>query len=139
MTLVLDSSVTLAWLFADKTTPRVQSAVDQVVNTGGTAPALWRLAVANTLTVAVRRGRIDRLHRDRALAELTRLPITVDLDCATFAWTTTLGLADRCRLTLYDAAYLELAQRHAPPLAALDRALRKAAEMVGVECPDLTA
>jgi len=40
----------------------------------------------------------------------------------------TLALADRFRLTLYDAAYLELAQRRALPLATLDFDLRKAGE-----------
>jgi predicted nucleic acid-binding protein len=36
-------------------------------------------------------------------------------------------LAERHRLTLYDAAYLELAQRRGLPLATLDRELRTAA------------
>jgi len=40
------------------------------------------------------------------------------------AWDPTLSLAQRCRLTLYDAAYLELAQRLRLPLASLDQALR---------------
>jgi len=43
-----------------------------------------------------------------------------------------LTLARRHRLTVYDAAYLELAHRDGLPLASLDRALRKAARASGV-------
>jgi predicted nucleic acid-binding protein len=42
-------------------------------------------------------------------------------------------LAERHRLTLYDAAYLELALRRSLPLATLDRQLRVAATNEGVQ------
>ena len=41
-------------------------------------------------------------------------------------------VADRFRLTLYDACYLELAQRRALPLATLDKDLRKAAKTLDI-------
>ena len=41
-------------------------------------------------------------------------------------------LAERHRLTIYDAAYLELAQRRGVPLATLDTELRNAAGAEGV-------
>jgi predicted nucleic acid-binding protein len=44
-----------------------------------------------------------------------------------------LHLADRFRLSLYDAAYLELAQRRMLPLATLDQELRAAARAVGTK------
>jgi len=47
-------------------------------------------------------------------------------------WGATAVLASRTRLTLYDAAYLELAQRRRLPLASLDRELRAAATAEGV-------
>ncbi|MBN8925690.1 MAG: type II toxin-antitoxin system VapC family toxin [Rhodospirillales bacterium] len=43
-----------------------------------------------------------------------------------------LSLARQHRLTVYDAAYLELAQREGLTLATLDTALRQAASAVGV-------
>jgi predicted nucleic acid-binding protein len=43
-----------------------------------------------------------------------------------------MALADRFRLTLYDAAYLELAQRTSLPLASLDAELGGAARALGV-------
>ncbi|HEX3573441.1 MAG TPA: type II toxin-antitoxin system VapC family toxin [Rhodopila sp.] len=71
--------------------------------------------------------------RDSAISRLATMPIISDLDADTYAWTTTLNLADRFQLTPYDAAYLERAQRRKRPLATLDRALRTAARAVGVE------
>jgi predicted nucleic acid-binding protein len=48
------------------------------------------------------------------------------------AWGETLTLADRFRLTLYDAADLELARRRSLPLATLDGELRAAAGGPGI-------
>jgi predicted nucleic acid-binding protein len=44
-----------------------------------------------------------------------------------------LRLARTHRLSVYDAAYLELAQREGLPLATLDAGLRRAAAGAGVE------
>ena len=55
-----------------------------------------------------------------------------DLDTEAYAWTTILQIADRYKLTPYEAAYLELAQRRKVPLATLDRALGDAAQAIGV-------
>jgi predicted nucleic acid-binding protein len=132
MSLVLDSSATLAWIFADETTAAIRVLFDRVADTGAFVPALWRLEVANSLTVAVRRKRIDADFRRAALADLSLLDITTDPQTVSHAWGETLGLADRFRLTLYDAAYLELAQRRRLPLATLDKDLRVAAVALGV-------
>jgi predicted nucleic acid-binding protein len=132
MSLVVDASLTLAWYFEDERTPAVDDLLDRVVREGTIVPSLWRLEVVNGLQVAIRRGRIDAAYRDRALQQLGLLPITVDAETVTRAWTTTLGLADRFGLTLYDAIYLELAQRRALPLATLDRALRSAGRALGI-------
>lgn len=50
----------------------------------------------------------------------------------TLAWSATVQMAAQHRLTVYDAAYLELAQRRRLPLATLDAALGRAAEASGV-------
>src|SRR5208282_5245606 len=101
----LDSSATLAWIFGDETMEAIRELFDQVAESGAVVPALWRLEVANSLTVAVRRGRIDASFRRAALADLALLDITADKSTDDHAWTETLELADRFRLTLYDAAY----------------------------------
>ncbi len=132
MSLVLDSSATLAWIYGDETTEAIRAVFDQVANEGAAVPALWRLEVANSLTMAIRRNRIDKEFRRAALADLALLDISTDPNTDAHAWSATLHLADRFRLTLYDASYLELAQRHALPLATLDQDLREAGALLGV-------
>lgn len=132
MSLVLDSSAALAWIYADETTETVQRIFEAVAEDGALVPALWRLEVANSLTVAVRRGRIGVEFRNAALADLALLDIATDPHTDAHGWTTTLHLADRFRLTLYDAAYLELAHRRSLPLATLDEELRAAGRDLGV-------
>ena len=133
MSLVLDSSAVLAWCFEDETTPSIDRLLDQVTEHGAWVPALWRLEVGNGLQVGVRRQRLDSLRRDRLLAALDRLDIRTDSETDRYAWTATVHLADRFGLTLYDASYLELAQRHSLPLATLDQALVRAAKANGTE------
>jgi predicted nucleic acid-binding protein len=126
LSLVLDSSAALAWIYAEETTDAVRRIFEIVAESGAFVPALWRLEVANGLTVGVRRGRIDVAFRNAALADLALLDIATDPHADAYGWTTTLHLADRFRLTLYDAAYLELAHRRSVPLATLDEELRAA-------------
>ena len=132
MSLVLDSSATLAWIYAEETTNAVRHLFDIVAEDGAVVPAIWRLEVANSLTVAARRGRIDIEFRNAALADLALLDITTDPQTDAYSWTTTLSLADRFRLTLYNAAYLELAHRRSLPLASLDEELRAAGRALGI-------
>jgi predicted nucleic acid-binding protein len=132
MSLVLDSSATLAWIYSDEVAEGVRQLFDTVADTGAFVPALWRLEVANSLTIAVRRGRIDTEFRRAALDDLALLDITTDNQTDTHAWAETLQLADRFRLTMYDAAYLELAHRRRVPLATLDEDLSAAALALGL-------
>ncbi|MGB9458422.1 MAG: type II toxin-antitoxin system VapC family toxin [Bryobacteraceae bacterium] len=127
MSLVLDSSVTLAWVYSAEATVAVSDVFARVIESGAWVPALWRLEVANVLEMGVRKGRTDAAFRDAALADLALLPITVDAETDRHAWGATAKLAARYRLTLYDAAHLELARRRSLPLATLDPELRAAA------------
>ena len=129
---VLDSSVTLAWIYAEETTPAIQELLLRVKAKGAWVPSLWKLEVANILEMGVRRQRYDRVIRDRTLADLAQLAIRIDSETDRRAWGATLHLAEQYRLTLYDAAYLELAVRRALPLATLDLDLRQAAGRQGV-------
>jgi predicted nucleic acid-binding protein len=130
--LILDSSATLAWIYGDETTEAIRRVFDAIADNGALVPVLWRLGVANSLTMAVRKRRIDPDFRRAALADLALLDITTDPQTDAYAWTDTLNLADQFRLTVYDAAYLELARRRILPLATLDQELRTAATAIGV-------
>jgi|SRR5271155_3473492 len=133
MSLVLDSSVALAWIYADETTDAVLRLFDDVRLDGAWVPGLWRWEIANVLQLSVRRGRHGEDFRDSALASLALLPVKVDAEADRQAWGTTLHLAERRGLTVYDAAYLEIASRREIALATLDRQLGAAAKSEGVE------
>jgi len=126
MSFVLDSSVTLAWVYLDELTPATLRLSERVNQTGAWVPMVWRLEVANSLQNSIRRRRIDAAFRDKALADLSVMKIATDMETDAYAWSTTLHLADRLQLTPYDACYLELAQRRNLPLASLDKELRAA-------------
>jgi predicted nucleic acid-binding protein len=116
VSLVIDSSMTLAWYFEDEKTDASLAVLNRVAESGAVVPVLWHLEVLNGLQVAVRRGRITAAYRDASLADLGALVIGVDPGTNEHAWSTTLRLCERA----YDAAYLELAQRRQLPLATLD-------------------
>jgi predicted nucleic acid-binding protein len=66
------------------------------------------------------------------VATLAMLPLKVDAEADRQVWAAALRLAERYGLTVYDAAYLEIAARRKIPLATLDRQLREAAVKEGV-------
>jgi predicted nucleic acid-binding protein len=132
MSLVIDSSVTLAWIYPEEATQNILQVFHRVTENGAWVPSLWWLEVANVLEMGVRRGRHDAAFRDASLSDLALLPIQGDPDTQAHAWGATLRLAERHRLTLYDAPYLELALRRGLPLASLDGDLRAAATTEGI-------
>jgi predicted nucleic acid-binding protein len=133
MSLVLDSSVALAWVYADETTDAVLRLFDEVRINGAWVPGLWRWEIANVLQLNVRRKRHSADFRDGALSSLSLLPLKVDAESDHQAWTSALHLAERHGLTVYDAAYLEIASRRKIPLATLDLQLRAAAASDGIQ------
>ena len=132
MSIALDTSATIAWVYAGETSRPVRAVFDQVMESGAWVPGLWRLEIANVLEMGVRRGRHDAAFREVTLADLALLSIQVDPHTNDRAWGATIRLAERHRLTVYDAAYLELALRRGLPLATLDRELRVAANAENV-------
>lgn len=103
--------------------------LDALASDHALAPSIWWFEIRNVLIVNERRGRIDAAASARALALLRRLPITPDANPAEAAL---LDLARRHGLTVYDAAYLELARREQLALASLDKELRAAAGSEGI-------
>jgi predicted nucleic acid-binding protein len=87
-------------------------------------PSLWWFEVRNTLIINERRGRLAEADTAAFLRGLSRLGVTVDRLPEEAGVMT---LARKHRLTVYDASYLELAQRKTLPLATLDADLIRAA------------
>jgi predicted nucleic acid-binding protein len=127
MSLVLDASATLAWLLPEELTSAIAITFDLIAEDCAWVPSLWRIEVANSLSVNLRRGRITPQRRRESLDDLQLLPILYDPETHDHVWGKTLELADLHQLTVYDATYLELALRLSLPLATLDDDLRMAA------------
>ena len=130
---VADASVAVAWVHPGQATSDT-TAMLEALATGATVevPAIWPLEVANALTVLVRRRKLTDDDRRVGLGWLRALPVRVDHEMAGIAFTTLAGLAVAHDLSVYDAAYLELAQRRKLVLGCKDGPLRKAAVRCGV-------
>jgi predicted nucleic acid-binding protein len=132
VSLILDSSTTLAWTFPEERTDAIMYLFNLVADYGAVVPELWQIEVANSLNVGFRRGRITEEDRGGILADLGVLPILIDNETRNRIWGDTLALADKHSITVYDATYLELALRLSLPLATLDEDLRSAAQEEGI-------
>ena len=128
MALVVDVSIVVAWAF-DEVNATASGARERMRREAAVAPALWWFEVRNALVQGERRGRFTELRTARFLRDISRLAITIDRAPSE---TGVLTLARRHRLTVYDAAYLELALREALPMATLDEALAGAARAEGM-------
>lgn len=126
---VLDASMTIAWIIPEQGSAVAQGVFAKLADEEAFVPAIWWFEIRNVLVVAERKGRIAETIVTRYLSQLGRLAIHADTDVDEPA---ILGLARNHRLTVYDAAYLALAQRRRLPIATLDRALLSAAAAVGI-------
>jgi len=127
--LVLDASIAGCWAFHDEDHPSADLALARLRTAEAVVPALWWFEVRNILVVNERRQRITEAETAVFLRDLARLPIAVDREPES---SEVLRLARTHRLSVYDAAYLELAQRSRADLATLDADLKRAAQAEGV-------
>jgi predicted nucleic acid-binding protein len=129
---VIDASATLPWCFAEEATHWTEELLDRLQ--GGEevrVPAHRPIEVMNGLIMAIRRKRIDVDRVARFAGDLAALPIRIEPPHAPVGWNAVVQVATEHNLTIYDAAYLELAQRTGLPLATLDGDLRRAARAQG--------
>ncbi len=132
MSLVIDSSMTLGWVYADERTSASTEILHRVHREGAWVPTIWRFEIANALQFGVKKKRITKSERTDLLADLHAMNISIDPHSNLHAWGETLDLTDRFRLTTYDASYVELALRRHLPLATLDRDIQTACEALGI-------
>jgi predicted nucleic acid-binding protein len=74
---------------------------------------------------------MDKAGIEKFFASLAVYDIEVDSETAALAWSKTFALGEAFGLTMYDAAYLELALRRGVPLASLDGTLVAAMKKAG--------
>ena len=130
---VVDASVAVAWVHPAQSTPQSRMLLAAVYD-GATVevPALWPLEISNALVVLVRRRKLLEAQRQTALAALQELVVKLDYEMSSLAFTRLAALASEHHLSVYDAAYLELAQRRKLPLACKDGPLRAAAARASI-------
>lgn len=129
---VLDASMTVAWHFADEETSATAAVEQLTIEATVIVPGHWRAEVANALLVGERSGRATSSDSARFIGRLDQLDLVIDQLDDGEVMGRILPLARAHRLTVYDALYLEVAERRGLPLASLDKPLRKAASDVGV-------
>lgn len=131
---VVDASIAVAWVHPAQATQQTDSLLERV-REGAIfeVPALWPLEVSNALLVLERRRKLSKGNREAALGTLQKLAPKIDHEMSGLAFSKLAELASEHQLSIYDAAYLELARRRRLPLACKDGPLRSAAERAGVK------
>ncbi len=123
MALVVDASLVAHWLLPDEAVKPGIPTIDDVKTEALLAPAIFWYELRNIFVVCERRARLTPESTSLALAYVQALNITADFQHDD---TLVLSLARHYGLTVYDAAYLELALRKRLPLLSLDAKLSAA-------------
>lgn len=127
--IVIDNPVFVVQCMGDENNTAVTDVMRRVTEEGGVVPHIWWHEFRNALLTNERRGRISVQKTSDTLADSFVLNIEIDNN---HDESQLLDFARRFELTVYDAAYLEVAFRRSLPLATLDRRLREAADAIGV-------
>jgi predicted nucleic acid-binding protein len=131
---VVDASVGLAWVHPGQATKETNLLLESLKQgTSLIVPSLWFLEMANALLVLERRGRLGAQEREEALLALGSLPLQVEAETHLKAFGEISRIATAHNLSVYDAAYLELAVSERLPIATKDEALKAAARKCGVK------
>jgi predicted nucleic acid-binding protein len=131
---VVDASISIAWVHPAQATTQSQALLEAIAAGAVVrAPALWSLETANALLVLTRRRKLSDAERVNALTVLAQLSVVLDHETAALAFGKLSDLATRHGLSVYDAAYLELALRRKLPIACKDGPLRTAAKRARVK------
>lgn len=133
---VVDASVGFACVYPSQASAESDALLEEV-EAGAmiVAPALCFLEVADGLLAAQRRKLLTGSERKAALETLSRLHVTIDEDSGHAAFHKTSTLAEKYGLSVYDAAYLQVALRRQLPLGSRDGAQRGEAKR-GQGCID---
>lgn len=130
---IADASVTLPWCFDDEATAWTDSLLDRLLRGDRiVVPAHWPTEVSNGLLMGLRRKRIQPGRPEQFWDDLAALPIDVEAPLTSVQAKEVLAVCMRHGLTVYDAAYLELAKRKGLPLATQDADLLNASQREGV-------
>ena len=90
---VLDNSIVMAWSFEDEVDKYADAVLERLADTRAVVPVLWPLEVANALLMGERRKRSTEAETIKWTGILASLPIAIDGETNSRAWSDTLSLA----------------------------------------------
>jgi len=129
---VMDASLALAWALPDEKSAVADEFFRRSEAEEIRVPAIFWYEVSNSIAVSSKRGRLTPANARRLLELLSGLPFKTD---ALVGQPTLVPLEAAARvhgLSVYDAAYLDLAARKGLGLATLDEQLATAARQAGI-------
>lgn len=132
MSLVVDSTVALAWCLEDTTSGHADLILALLDRTEAAAPAHWPLEVLGGLMSAAQRGHITSADVDRLITALQALPIEVAAAATGPELRVIQRLGGQYHIGPLDAAYLELALRKGSQLITMDPDLAEIARAEGI-------
>lgn len=128
--MVIDSSVTLAWLFGeDSSANRIEKVL---ADAELVAPWLWRLELVNVILVKERRKLLTVARGTQLLELLEDWEVELMGEPPSRNMPSLAAAARPHQLTAYEAVYLEVAMSEGLPLFTRDNNLRDAAKRVGI-------
>lgn len=130
MDIVIDTSVLIAVIVGEPEREAIVAATSgQMLIGPGSIP--WE--VGNAFTAMLKQRRIDVADAQRSVEIFDSIPLRyVDSDMANVV-----AIAAEVNTYAYDAYFLDCAARYRAPLLTLDRALRRAAERLGIKLVNL--
>lgn len=136
---VLDASLMIGWSFGDERGEAALALESTVLEVGAVVPIHFHIEVASAILRARREDRLTETDANDVVAGLDAFDLTVDFDTTRRIFNDSMALAHKYRLSIYDAAYLELALRKKLRLATLDKKLLRAATEEGIAMIGLAA
>lgn len=129
---VVDASLIVGAVSPDEVSPDALQRTAIAFERGAIAPGLFVYEVENVLVIKERRGSLQRPDRERVSDGIAALPIAIQPIDPERIRRHVAALAARTGLTVYDAAYLDLAVSTGAAIATLDGRLAAAAREEGV-------
>jgi len=127
---VADNSVVLSWFYPRQATDYTERLLTLSDHAEVHTAFIWPAEITNAALNLAKRKLIKKTDVDMLLDSVFSFGLKTATPPSDYR--RLFELADEFELTTYDAAYLELAQRLAVPLATRDQALLKAARLMNL-------
>lgn len=128
--IVLDASVAVSWLLAEHTKTAILD--DLLATRRILVPSHWTTEVSHAILKALRRKSIPQAKLIDIAKDIEVLDVVIQPPTTLSAMIPMIGFAQENGLTVYDAAYVQLALARNAELATFDNAMRQAAGRLGV-------